>query len=209
MRRDGVNATPTRSLRIIPASCFGKLAGDGRVETEAAVIPADQHRDQRARERREPLPPCGRGRGEAGLGHPVERRSRDQDVGTGKLVMTVDHDKIEAGSGHTRMLHLHHRGAAPAQRRADCRRDPAAADDHVRERRRKLPPDGGQRVRPKRGSEPPPGRAWGDSADHRGQPGSLGQPERLRLQAGIILAEDPGVGGISHRPRNAGRRFSL
>ena len=192
-----------------PGKLVRKLAGNHRVETEAAVVAADQHRHQWARERRESFSPFGRGGGEAGLGHPVERGSGDQDVGAGQLVMAVDHDKIEAGRGHARMLHLHHRGPAAAQCGADRSGNAPAADRQIGKWRPDLAANGGQCVRPQRGGEPAPGWARGEPADSRHQPGGLGQSDRLRLQAGIILAEDPGVGGIGHRPRNTGRRFSL
>ena len=123
--------------------------------------------------------------------------------------MAVDHDEVEAGGGM--------RGCCTWTTAVPRRRSAAPIDAATPPQPITRSGNGGAIWPPTAASAFGQSDAGNQRQGGRGasgritgyQPGGLGQPERLCLQAGIILAEDPGVGGIGHRPRNTGRRFSL
>ena len=132
VRREGVTATPTPSLAHHRGKPAGEFARDGGIQPEPPVAAAHQHRDQRPPQMREPRTPRIRRRRKPRRGGAMQRRPRDHDVRPGQFVVPVHHDQVEAARVHARMLHLHHRPAASAQRRADRGRHAAAADHQFR-----------------------------------------------------------------------------
>jgi hypothetical protein len=105
-----------------------KSLTDRTVEPVAAVGPADQHRDERARERGDPVAP-GVGRdGEPRGRHAMQGGAGDHDIRAGQIVMARDNDQVEAARVHARMLHLHHRHPALPQRRNHRGRLPPSAN---------------------------------------------------------------------------------
>ena len=117
---------------------------------------------------------------------------RHHDVRSRQLVMSVHHNQVEPARVHARMLHLHNRPVAPAQRGAapppPCPRSRSASSGNGARTASGTAASGDGHSD---AVDPLPWRTRRQDAHLRLQPGRLGQSQGLRLQPGIALAQNP------------------
>ncbi len=149
------------------------------VQAEAAIVAAQQHRDQGSAIGREAIPPGLRLRCQALRSHPMQRGAGDENIRPGQFVMVIGDDEVETVDVHPRILHLHHPHGLAPQRRQHGRGHAAAADRQGWQRRAHGIGDSDQRVRPQLGRHPLPRRARLEFPEFDRKPGGFGQTERL------------------------------
>ena len=193
VRRDGVSATPTRSLRIISASCRASCAPTAASSRKRPLLPPTSTATSgrgRAASRARQASAAAASRAGVTRCSAVRVTSTLGPVRPSCRAATTRSNFAAGMRGCWTMTTLVCRRSA-ASTAADLPPQPTTSlGQRRRDARRR---DGGERTRPPGRRHAAPEAARAQHADVRRQPRRLGQPQRLGAQPGVVLGQNPGA----------------